>query len=144
VNRAHRRTWGNLAVSVAGILLMSGVLAVMEIYDIRLADSEDHTALRVMGVLCTIPLILIAILQWGWKKIYDERDLDIERRSMLIGGTVGLCFLGGGSVVMVVTRPLGTIDIYHLPSLFYITCFVLWGASAAAALILYGRGGRDE
>ncbi len=144
MNRAHRRTWGNLAVSVAGILLMSGVLAVMEIYDIRIADPEDHTAIRVMGVVCTIPLILIAILQWGWKKIYDERDLDIERRSMIIGGIVGLCFLCGGSLVMVVTRPLGSIDIYHLPSLSYITCFVLWGASAAAALVLYRREGDDE
>lgn len=144
MNKAHRRTWLKLAVSVAGILFMSSALAVIKIFDLRLTDPEDHMALRLLGLLCTIPLILIGILDWGWKKVYDERDKHIARLSAIIGGIATLVFVCGAAFVMILISPLGSISFYSLTGWAYITCFVCWLACSIAALIQYHKGGGDE
>jgi hypothetical protein len=145
MNRAQKRIWLKLAVSVAGLLAMSGALALIKFNDLQIADKEDHTSLRVLGLLCTIPLILIVILDWGWKRkrIYDERDLHIERRSLIIGVLAVFFFLGGAAMILLVLRPLGSINVYFLPSLVYLAYFVLILVSSIAALIQYGRVGKD-
>ena len=145
MNRAQKRIWLKLAVSVAGLLVMSGALALIKFNDLQIADKEDHTSLRVLGLLCTIPLILIVILDWGWKRkrIYDERDLHIERRSLIIGVLAVFFFLAGAAMILLVLRPLGSINVYFLPSLVYLACFVWILVSSIAALIQYGRGGKD-
>jgi hypothetical protein len=144
MNKAHRKTWMKLAVSVAGILFMSGALAIMKINDLRLTNPEDHTTLRVLGLLCTIPLILLVFLDWGWKRVYDERDMHIVRRSQIIGGTATLVFVCSVVFITMMIRPLGSIGFYSLTSWAYLTCFVYWLACSIAALIQYNRGGRDE
>ena len=145
MNRAQKRIWLKLAVSVAGLLVMSGAPALIKFNDLQIADKEDHTSLRVLGLLCTIPLILIVILDWGWKRkrIYDERDLHIERRSLIIGVLAVFFFLAGAAMILLVLRPLGSINVYFLPSLVYLACFVWILVSSIAALIQYGRGGKD-
>jgi len=138
MNKAQKRVWLKLAVSVAGLLVMAGMLTVIEIHSLDMADATDHTALRVLGLLCTIPLILVVILDWGWKRIYDERDMDIERRSLTIGIIAAFGFLGGAAVILLVIRPLGAIKIIFLPSLVYLAYFACLLASSVAALIQYG------
>jgi len=138
MNKAQKRIWLKLAVSVAGLLVMVGMLTVIKIHNLDMADTTDHTALRVLGLLCTIPLILVVILDWGWKRIYDERDMDIERRSMVIGIIAAFGFLGGAAVILLMIRPLGAIKIIFLPSLVYLAYFACLLASAVAALIQYG------
>ena len=144
MSRAQQKTWCKLAVSVAGLLVMSGALAMTEIDGLEMADLKSHTGLRVLGLLCTIPLILVVILDWGWKRIYDERDMHIERQSLIVGGIAAFVFLGGAVLVLLATRPLGSIKIFHLPSLIYLAYFACVLASSTAALMQYGRGIRNE
>jgi len=144
MNKAQKRTWHNLVVSLAGLLVMAGALALIKINDLNMADTEDHTALRVLGLLCTIPLILVVILQWGWKRRCDERDMHIERRSLIIGGIAAFVFLGSAVMILIVIRPLGSINVYFLPSLVYLAYFAYLLVSSIAALIQYRCGGKGN
>jgi len=128
-----------LVVAMAGILVMTVILTVIKIYNLDMADTADHTALRVLGLLCTIPLILIVILDWGWKRIYDERDMYIERQSLIIGVIAAFFFLAGAALLLLVIRPLGSFNIYFLPSLVYLAYFAFLSSSSVAALVQYGR-----
>ena len=144
MNKAQKRTWHNLAVSVAGLLVMTGALVLIKINDPNMKDTEDHTVLRVLGLLCTIPLILVVIFQWDWKRRYDERDMHIERRSLVIGSIATFVFLGSAVMILIVTKPLGSINVYFLPSLVYLAYFGYLLASSVAALIQYGWLGKGE
>ena len=144
MNRVQKRIWLKLVVSVGGLPFMSGALAVIKFNDLQIADKEDHTSLRVLGLLCTIPLILVVILDWGWKKIYDERDLHIEHRSLIIGVIATFFFLAGAAMILLVLRPLGSINVYLLPSLVYLAYFVWILVSSTAALIQYGWSVKGE
>jgi hypothetical protein len=144
MNRAQKRTWLKFTVSVAGLLVMGGVLAVTNIYDLDMADSEDHTALRLLGLLCAIPLILVVIVDRSWKKIYDERDLDIERRALIFGVIGTFCFLGGAGWFLSVMTRMGSIRALLIIALAYSAYFVLLLVSSLAALIQYGRSDKGE
>ena len=141
MSKAQQRTWYKLAVSVAGLVVMCGALALIEIQNLEMADMRNHMALCALGLLCTGPLILVVILDWGWKRIYDERDMHIERRSLILGSVAAFVFLGGAVLVLLATKPLGSIKVVHLPSLVYLAYFAYLLVSSTAALIQYGRDG---
>jgi hypothetical protein len=97
-----------------------------------------------LGLLNAIPLILIIILEWRWKKIYDERDIEIARRALYYGIVGAFIFLGGAGWFLTVITKLGSIEAHLIMSLVYIACFVWILVSSIAALIQYGCSGKGE
>lgn len=138
MNKAQKRIWLKLVVSVAGLLVMTFTLAVTKIYNLDMADATDHTALRMLGLLCTIPLILIVILDWSWKKIYDERDRQIDREATIYGTIGAFFFLAGAGWLLTVMTKLGSIKASLVLSLVYLAVFVCILISSVFALIKYG------
>ena len=120
-----------------GILLMAGTLVTTWILDLDVANRGDHTPLRLLGVTCTIPLILIVIVDWGWKKVYDERDLEIERKVLPLGIVGAFAFLAGAAAVLGFIWPLKSISISILLSLIYMAYFAYILVSSVAALAQY-------
>jgi hypothetical protein len=144
MNKAQKRTWYKLAVSIAGLLVMSGTLTIMKIYNLEMRDPQDHNAIRMLGLLNTIPLILMVLLDWKWKKVYDERDRQIERKSLYYGIVGAFIFLGGAGWFLTVITKLGSIRASLIICLVYLACFVMFFAQSSAALIQYGWGGKGE
>jgi len=144
MNKAQKRIWLKLVVSMAGLLVMTFTLAVIKIYNLDMADATDHTALRVLGLLCTIPLILIVILDWSWKKIYDERDKKIDREATIYGAVGAFFFLAGAGWLLTITTKMGSIKASLVISLVYLACFVWILVSSVFALIKYGREIKGE
>ena len=144
MNKAQKRIWLKLVVSMSGLLVMAFTLAVIEIYNLDMADATDHTALRVLGLLCSIPLILIVILDWSWKKIYDERDRQIDREATICGTIGAFIFLAGAGWLLTITTKMGSIKASLVISLVYFACFVWILVSSVFALIKYGREIKGE
>jgi len=144
MNKAQKRIWLKLVVSMSGLLVMAFTLAVIEIYSLDMADATDHTALRVLGLLCSIPLILIVILDWSWKKIYDERDRQIDREAIICGTIGAFIFLAGAGWLLTITTKMGSIKASLVISLVYLACFVWILVSSVFALIKYGREIKGE
>ena len=138
MNKAQKRIWLKLVVSVAGLLVMTFTLAVIKIYDLDMADASDHMTLRLLSLPCTIPLILIVILDWGWKKMYDERDRQIDRKAAIYGTVGAFIFLAGAGWLLTVVTKMGSIKADLVISLVYLACFVWILVSSVAALIQYG------
>ena len=137
MNKAQKRIWLKLVVSVAGLLIMALTLTIIKIYDLDMADTTDHTAFRVLGLICTIPLILIVILDWSWKKIYDERDRQINREATICGTVGAFVFLAGAGWLLTVVTKMGSIKVSLIISLVYLACFVGILVSSVSALIKY-------
>ena len=144
MNKAQKRTWCKLAVSIIGLMVMSSALTIMKIYNLEMREPQDHNAIRMLGLLNTIPLILIVILEWRWKKIYDERDIEIERRALYYGIVGAFIFLGGAGWFLTVTTKLGSIKASLILSLVYLAVFVWILVSSVAALIQYGWESKGE
>lgn len=138
MNKAQKRTWLKLVVSVMGLLVMTGVLAVIKIYNLDMTNASDHTTFRVLGLICTIPLILIVILDWGWKKTYDERDKQINRKAAIFGTVGAFIFLAGAGWLLTVMTKMGSIKTLFVIILVYLACFVWIMVSSVSALIQYG------
>ena len=143
MNKAQKRTWCKLAVSILGLMVMSGALTIMKIYNLEMRDPQKHNAIRMLGLLNTIPLIMILILDWRWKKIYDERDIEIERRALYYGIVGAFIFLGAAGWFLTVVTKLGSIKAHLIMCLVYLACFVWILVSSSAALIQYGWRGKD-
>jgi len=144
MNKAQKRTWCKLAVSILGLLVMSGTLTIMKIWNLEMKDPQDHNAIRMLGLLNTIPLILMVILEWRWKKIYDERDKEIARRALHYGIVGAFIFLAGAGWFLTVITKLGSIKALLIIDLVYLAAFVLFFMSSVAALIQYGWQSEGE
>lgn len=144
MNRAQKRIWGKLIVSIAGLLVMSGVLTIMKICNLEMREPQDHNAIRMLGLLSTIPLILIVILEWRWKKIYDERDIEIDRTALHYGIVGAFIFLGGAGWYLTVITRLGSVKADLIVSLVYLAVFVCILVASVAALIQYGWRNKGE
>jgi hypothetical protein len=144
MNKAEKRIWGKLIVSIAGLLVMSATLTIIKIYNLEMRDPQDHNAIRMLGLLNTIPLILMVILEWRWKKIYDERDIEIDRRALYYGIVGAFTFLAGAGWYLTVITRLGSVKADLIISLVYLAVFVCILVSSAAALIQYRWTGKGE
>ena len=100
---------------------------------------------RLIGLICTIPLILIVIISMRFrKKIYDERDTIIDRKANGFGLVGAFIFMGGAGWFLSVITRMGSIKASVITLLVYIACFVWILVSSVAALIQYGRGGKEK
>jgi hypothetical protein len=79
----------------------------IDIYDVSTPARIRRYIL--LGVLSAIPCILIAVIDWGWKKVYDERDLQIERQAAICGSVGALTFLALAGWYLTVATKMGFI-----------------------------------
>lgn len=100
MNKAQKRTWFCFAISLATIVIEAAVIVFIRINQI---DIYEPTRFRVLGLLCTIPLILIVITgaRFPTKK-FDERDKLIERKANAIGIVGAFIFLAGAGGLLCV------------------------------------------
>jgi hypothetical protein len=139
MNKAQKRTWLSLVISLAGISLGATAITLIKIMKLDIMNPNDHTMLRLLSLPCTIPLILMVILAWRLPvKGYDERDREIERKSMGYGIIGAFVFLGAAVLVLGIMSPLGSMKIFFLSSLVYFAFFVSQIVSSVAALLQYG------
>ena len=139
MNKAQKRTWFSFAISLATILISAVVITYIRQNEINIFDLSKPTRFRILGLFCTIPLILIVILQMRFpQKKYDERDKLIERKANAIGIVGAFIFLGGAAWLLSVMTKMGSIKAPLVTLLVYLACFVWILVSSTAALIQYG------
>ena len=143
MNKAQKRTWLCFAISLATILITAIVTAFIRINQI---DIYEPTTARPLGLLMTIPLILIVIISARFpKKNFDERDKLIVRKANAIGIEGAFIFLAGaGAFYVLLIGRMGSIRAVLIIHLVYLACFVWILVSSAAALIQYGRTNKGE
>jgi hypothetical protein len=144
MNRAQKRAWVSLVISLVTLVISSVVIAYIWRNEINIYDLSKPTRLRILSLFCAIPLILIVITQWHWKKIYDERDRLIEHKANYFGIVGAFIFLGGAGWFLSVMTKMGSIKAPLIILLVYLACFVWILVSSAAALVLYSRGGKNH
>ena len=139
MNKAQKRTWLSLAISLAGISLGATAVTLIKIMQLDIANTNHHMTIRLLSLPTTIPLILMVILSWRLPiKRYDERDREIDRKSMSYGIIGAFVFLGAAVLVLGAMSPLGSMKIFFLSSLVYFAFFVSQIVSSIAALFQYG------
>jgi len=145
MNKAQKRTLFSLGISLAGISLGAAAITFMKIMQLDIANANHHTTIRLLSLPTTIPLISMVILSWRLPtKRYDERDKEIDRKSMSHGIAGAFVFLAAAVLVLGIMSPLGSMKIFFLSSLVYFAFFVSVMVSSVAALIQYGWGGKGE
>ena len=137
MNRAQKKALQKILVSILGLLFMSAAITIMKIKNLDFSDKSDHSMIRMLGLINMIPLILIVIIDWGWKKIFDERDRLIANKANFIGIIAAFIFLAGAAEFLTVVTKLGSIKTPMIMSLVYLTCFVWILVSSIASLIQY-------
>ena len=131
MNRAQKRTWLSLVISLAGISL--GAIAIL-----GKANSDQRPTFSLLGLALTIPLISMVILSWRIPgKEYDERDRKIENKALIFGVFGVFAFLGGICVLLCFTDPMGFVEVRRILLLVYLASFVWFLTSSVAALIQY-------
>ena len=131
MNRAQKRTWFSLVISLAGICL--GALAML-----GKANNDQRPTFSLLGLALTIPLISMVILSWRIPgKEYDERDRKIENKALIFGIFGVFAFLGGICVLLCFSDPMGFIEVRRILLLVYLAAFVWFLTSSVAALIQY-------
>jgi hypothetical protein len=139
MNKAQKRTWLSLVISLAGISLGATAVTLIKIMQLDIANTNHHMTIRLLSLPATIPLISMVILSWRLPiKGYDERDRGIERKSMGYGVIGAFVFLGAAVLVLGIMSPLGSMKIFFLSALVYFAFFVSLIVSSVAALFQYG------
>ncbi|MHC4494620.1 MAG: hypothetical protein ACYSYM_02225 [Planctomycetota bacterium] len=147
MNRAQKRTWLRLLTSLATLLIASIFIMYFRSRGIDIYDFSTPARIRryiLLGVLSAIPCILIAVIDWGWKKVYDERDLQIERQAAVCGWLGALTFVALAGWYLTVATKMGFIRAVLILLLVYLAFFVSIVVLSIVALILYGRACKGE
>jgi len=144
MNKAQKRTFICLAISFATLVISAAIIAYIWRNEINIYDLSKPTRLRILSLFMTIPLILIVITKWRWKKVYDERDKQIDRKAIVCGSIGAFIFLGGAGWLLSVMTKMGSIKAPLVILLVYLTCFVWILVSSTAALVQYGWSGKGE
>lgn len=144
MNKAQRRAWLNFMVSFATLVISSVVIAYVWLNEINVFDLSKPTRIRILGLFCTIPLILIVIIALRWRKDYDERDKLIDRKANAIGIVGAFVFLGGAAWFLSVMTKMGSIRVPLMTFLVYLACFVWILVTSIAALVQYGEGAKEK
>ncbi len=147
MNKAQKRTWLRLLVSLVALLVAAILIIYFRSRGIDIYDYSTPARIRryvLLGLLSAVPIILIAVIDWGWKKIYDERDLQIEREAAICGWVGALTFIALAGWYLTVATKMGSIKAVLILFLVYLAFFVSIVVLSIVALILYGRRERGE
>ena len=85
--------------------------------------------------MCIRDRIMIVITNWRWKKVYDERDKQIDRKAIVCGSIGAFIFLGGAGWLLSVMTKMGSIKAPLVILLVYLACFVWILVSSTASRI---------
>ncbi len=147
MNRAQRNAWLRLLISVATLLIASILIIYVRSCGIDISDFSTPARIRryvLLGLLQAVPIILIVVIDWGWKKVYDERDLQIEAQAAICGWVGALTFIALAGCYLIVATKNGSIKAGLILLLVYLAFFVSIVVVSIVALILYGRRQRNE
>ena len=147
MNKAQKRTWFRLLISLLALLVASILIEYFRNRGIDIYDWSTPARIRryiLLGVLSAIPLILIAVIEWGWKKVYDERDKQIDNEAVIGGAVAAMAFLSLAGVYSTGATKMGSIKAVSVVFLVYLACLVWNLVLSIVALILYGRRERNE
>ena len=149
MNKAQKRMWLSLTISIATLLAATAVTVFIRANQINLLDPQtlikNALPFRLLGLACTIPLILMVLLSWRFPtRDFDERDKHIDRQSVVSGLVGAFVFLGGAVWLLCIISRVGLIKSLLLPFLVYLAYFVSVLVSSTAALIQYGWTGKGE
>jgi hypothetical protein len=142
MNRWQKMAWFNLIVIVAG-----SVISVVAAW--TLPPDERLMPPNRVSVVLVISFVLVGMSKTIFRKAdsgvdFDERDGQIHRRAKLFGW-IG-CGLGMVATIMVcyfAVGPMGSFPPLALPVIPLVGVAIYMIVASVAALILYGRGGRD-
>jgi hypothetical protein len=147
MNKAQKRTWLRLLISVTTLLVAAILIIYFRSRGIDIYDFSTPARIRryiLLGVLSASPLILIGVSEWGWKKVYDERDMQIDNKAVIGGAVAAVVFLGLAGLYLTVATKMGSIKAVSVVFLVYLACLVWNLVLSIVALILYGRRDRNE
>jgi len=147
MNRAQRNTWLRLLISLVALLVASILIMYFRSRGIDIYDWSTPARIRryiLLGVLSAIPLILIAVIEWDWKKVYDERDKQIDNDAVIGGAVAAIAFLSLAGVYLTGATKMGSIKAVSVVFLVYLACLVWNLVLSIVALILYGRACKGE
>ncbi len=147
MNTAQKRTWLRLLISLVALSVASILVIYFRNRGIDIYDFSTPARIRryvFLGVLSAIPLILIAVIEWGWKKVYDERDMQIDHKAVIGGAVAALTFLSVAGLFLTVSTKMGSIRAVSVVFLVYLACLVWNLVLSIVALILYGRARRGD
>ncbi len=147
MNKAQKRACLRLLISVATLLIASIVIIYIRSSGINIVDfSTQARIIRyiLFGILSAIPLILIVVTEWDWKKVYDERDKQIDCQAVILGTIGAFIFLSGAGWFLTVDSKMGSIKAPLIILLVYLACFVWTLVLSIAALIQYGPRYKGE
>ena len=147
MNKAQKRAWLRLLISVATLLIASIVIIYVRSSGIDIYDFSTPAHIRryiLLGVLSAIPPILLTVVDWGWKKVYDERDMQIDNQAVICGAIGAGVFLAGAGCFLTATTKMGSIKAVLIMLLVYLA-YLVWNlVLSIVALVLYGRIGKGE
>ncbi|MHC4476831.1 MAG: hypothetical protein ACYTEL_14385 [Planctomycetota bacterium] len=147
MNKAQKRTWLRLLISMGTLLIASIFIIYFRSSGIDIYDFSTPARIRryiLLGVLSAIPLILIVVIDWGWKKVYDERDSQIDRQAVILGAVGAFVFLAGAGWFLTTATRMGSVKAVLIMLLVYLAYFVWNLVLSIVALIQYGRGAKGE
>ncbi|MHC4437257.1 MAG: hypothetical protein ACYS3S_07855 [Planctomycetota bacterium] len=139
MNKAQKRTWLRFAVSFTTMLIATIVISYVRRNAIDIYDMTQPTRYIILGLLSAIPLLLIVIIDWRWKEVYDERDKEIDNKAVICGAVAVFIFLAGAGWLLIVMTKMGSIKASLIILLVYLACFVWILVSSVFALVQYGR-----
>jgi hypothetical protein len=147
MNKAQKRTWLRLLISLATLLIASIFIIYFRSSEIDIYDFSTPARIRryiLLGVLSAIPPILIVVIEWGWKKVYDERDKQIDRQAVIWGAIGAFVFLAGAGWFLIAATKMGSIRAVLIMLLVYLAYFVWNLVLSIVALIQYGWSSKGE
>ena len=143
MNKAQKRTWIRLLICVVTLLVAATLIVYFRHAGIDIYDFSTPERIRryvLLGILSAVPLILFVVIDWGWRKVYDERDLQIERRAAILGAIGAFTFLAGAGWFLTVDTKMGSIKAVLVLLLVYLAYFVSNLVLSIVALIQYRWG----
>ncbi len=143
MNKAQKRTWLSLVISLAGICFGAVVITLLKIMQLDIANTNHHMTFRLLSLLLAVPLILMVIIGARFpKKNFDERDKLIDRKANAVGIVGVFIFLGAASQFLGIVTRMGSVKTVQIGVLVYLAAFVWILISSFAALIQYGRSNK--
>jgi hypothetical protein len=130
----QRNAWFNLGVVLLSVALVVGLST-------AIGWLRAQGGFGVLGLLGFGPLFF---RKRGGRVVADERDREIQRRSLILGYSVfWLAFVAACVSPLMVYGERGSVPVVLVASAVWWGVAIVYGVSALATLVQYGRGVDD-
>jgi uncharacterized membrane protein len=129
MSAAQRNAWFNLIVVLVSVALVVGLSALM-------GWPKAIGGFALLAMLAFGPLFY---RRRGAQVVVDERDVSIQRRSIVIGyGVFWLAFVAACVSLPMVYGERGSVPVWMVTSAVWWGVAIVYGVAAAATLVQYG------